>query len=279
MKNQRDRDSISGKQPAPAITGELEDWFETGLEGVVWALIDDANNGYDSLHVIEEGDDLTVLDKAGTVLWQGTIECDRKTGATPRPTNPHFIQQQALGCWIHWIQKGFEPDHWAEFFIRRPDDRLRGVLVKKSTQVATNVSRGEITDLNAKTESLKCSAGETLREDYMAPLGLSARQIAEAIPPDATHPARNWAAEIESFAIGDEEAFVNLDLSLALDRYFGLPDGYFWRLQAVCSVRDRIPQLKPWLDRVKPRQCENAQTGSGKPTGSASADPLNDSIP
>ena len=111
----------------------------------------------------------------------------------------------------------------------------------------------------------------------MAPLGLAARQIAEAIPPDETHPGRNWAAEIASFAIGDEEAFVNLDLSLALDRYFGLRDGYFGKLQAVCSVRENIPRLKPWLDRVKPRQCENAQTGSKTPADGASAEPSNGS--
>lgn len=133
MKNNRPGNSNDGERarlPPHAIEGELEDWFETGLEGVVWALADDAQKGYDSLHVIEEGDDLTILDKMGKVLWHGTIECDRKTGATPRPTNPKFVQQQALGCWIHWIQNGFESDRWAEFFMRPDDDRLRGVLVK-----------------------------------------------------------------------------------------------------------------------------------------------------
>ena len=135
---------------------------------------------------------------------------------------------------------------------------------KQSARIAANVSRSEITDVNAKAESLKCSAGETVRDDFMAPLGLSAIQIAEAIPPDTTHPGRNWASEIESFAIGNAKAFVNLDLSLALDRYFGLPAGYFWRLQAVCSVRDHIPQLKPWLDRVKTRQGADAKEGPEK---------------
>ena len=112
------------------------DWFETGMEGTAWRIIDDLHEGYDSMHTIEEGDELTICDKAGQVLWNGTIQCDYTTGAIPRATNPEFVQPHALGLWIHWIQKGFQPDRWAEFFVRSDDDRLRGVLIKKANLFA-----------------------------------------------------------------------------------------------------------------------------------------------
>lgn len=115
------------------IHGELVDWFETGLEGVVWAIEPDGAVGFD-LKVIQEGDHLTILDRDGATLWQGVIECDRETGKIPRPTNPTFLQQTALGCWIHWIQRGFEPDQWAAFFMRPDEDRYRGILEKKTAQ-------------------------------------------------------------------------------------------------------------------------------------------------
>ena len=84
--------------------GVLFDWFETGLEGIVWALQVDGTKSYDGLRVIEEGDHLTIIGKKGRVLWQGIIRCDRKTGRIPRLTNTTFKQQTALGYWIHWVQ-------------------------------------------------------------------------------------------------------------------------------------------------------------------------------
>lgn len=116
--------------------GELFDWFETGLEGAVWALHADGMEGYAGLQVIEAGDHLTILDQKKRVLWKGVIVCDRKTGRIARPFNPDFKQPQALGYWIHWTQKGFEPDNWAGFFIRPEKDRLRGILKKRESRRA-----------------------------------------------------------------------------------------------------------------------------------------------
>ncbi|HWD40180.1 MAG TPA: hypothetical protein VG944_15125 [Fimbriimonas sp.] len=110
--------------------GILIDWFETGLEGVVWALEEEEIQGYSGLHPIDEGDHLTILDSDGNALWSGTIVKDRKTGLATRPFNPNFKQQVALGHWVHWIQQGFTPDEWASFFIRADCDRLRGRLSK-----------------------------------------------------------------------------------------------------------------------------------------------------
>lgn len=122
------------------IHGELLDWFETGLEGVVWAIEPNDAVGFD-LNVIHEGDHLTILDRDGRVLWQGVIQCDREIGKIPRPTNPDFVQQAALGCWIHWVQRGFEPDQWAAFFIRPEGDRYRGILEMKEQSIPTACQR------------------------------------------------------------------------------------------------------------------------------------------
>jgi len=114
------------------IHGELQDYFETGTEGVLWSLNDDENFGYDALKIIQEGDHLTILDSLGKEIWSGTIQCDHKSGYRSYPMNPKHGQPCALGYWIHWTQKGFKPDDWARFFVRPGFDRLRGILVRKS---------------------------------------------------------------------------------------------------------------------------------------------------
>ena len=128
---------MMGSVPRPKtrpkrIEGELEDYFETGTEGVLWALQDDDNLGYAGLHLLAEGDHLEITDQLGHKLWSGVIRCDRQAGRRAHPLNPKFNQPSALGCWVHWTQQGFKPDDWAGYFIRPGYDRLRGVLIKKA---------------------------------------------------------------------------------------------------------------------------------------------------
>lgn len=122
--------SVEPVASAGVITGVLEDFFETGTEGVIWSVYDDDNRGYDGLHTIEEGDQLTICDQLGHRIWSGIIRCDRKTGWKRYPLNPQYGQPCALGHWVHWTQKGFKPDVWAKFFIRPQHDRLRAILRK-----------------------------------------------------------------------------------------------------------------------------------------------------
>ena len=96
-------------------------------------------------------------------------------------------------------------------------------------------------------------AGEILREDFMRPLGLTATKIAKALPRNPDYPDRDFALEIADFARGEEDSFIGFDLSLALDRYFGLPAGYFARLQTTCLIRDSKIRDGDWLAHVKPR--------------------------
>jgi hypothetical protein len=121
----------TGTQPS-RVEGELIDFFETGTEGVIWMVEDDERYGHGALQNICEGDHLTILNKVGGVIWRGVIHCDKKIGWRRYPSNPKYGQQCALGHWVHWIQKEFQPDDWARFFIRPDHDRLRAILVRKT---------------------------------------------------------------------------------------------------------------------------------------------------
>jgi hypothetical protein len=126
--------SVARPAESKVISGVLEDFFETGTEGVVWSVYDEDEYGYDGLHTIDEGDHLTIFNQLGHRLWAGRIRCDRKSGWKRYLGNPRYGQPCALGRWIHWTQKGFKPDDWARFFIRPKRDRLRAILKKRSQQ-------------------------------------------------------------------------------------------------------------------------------------------------
>ena len=56
------------------IIGVLEPYFETGTEGTVWSIFEDGKEGYDGLHMIEEGDHLTIYGENNEVLFEGETE-------------------------------------------------------------------------------------------------------------------------------------------------------------------------------------------------------------
>ena len=104
---------------------------ETGTEGGWWAVQEDGfadENGYwdyKGLRFLEEGDDFTVYAQDGSVLWHGIIHRDSKTGRIPRQVirkgklvNDRTWKQQVVGgMWVHWIQKGTDPEAWGELFV------------------------------------------------------------------------------------------------------------------------------------------------------------------
>lgn len=145
--------SFAGDRVMNKYEGVLYAWFETGLEGLVWTLLEDDKEGYDALHEIENGDRLIIyLDGVSDgigfegsngefftvkdgVLFDGIIDEDHEAGMTVSPFNPAHRQPSALGFWIHWTQKGWRPDSWASLFVRGESWGdwlpLRATLIKK----------------------------------------------------------------------------------------------------------------------------------------------------
>ena len=99
------------------ITGTLDAFWETGTEGVHWAILDNALAGYDALNILRDGDYLFIEDTNGQIEWEGTIKLDWKTNWREYPQNPPYGQQEACGYWIHGIQEGLDPELWAKWFF------------------------------------------------------------------------------------------------------------------------------------------------------------------
>jgi antitoxin HigA-1 len=85
--------------------------------------------------------------------------------------------------------------------------------------------------------------GAILREDLLAPLGISQNALARAIgvPPRRIH------------EIVQGKRAVTADSDLRLCRYFGYREGFFLRLQNAYDLMERKRELGPALDRIAPR--------------------------
>jgi hypothetical protein len=138
-------------------SGVLHAWFETGTEGLVWCLqsgVPDPRLLYNNLVIIESGDHLIVRDVAGKIIFDGVIEEDFEAGWSPYPRQfelvgrffsrhwgwvPGFIKRRcthfmngqpvALGCWIHWTQRGWLPDEWAALFLPGENKSFHAELI------------------------------------------------------------------------------------------------------------------------------------------------------
>ena len=102
-------------------SGKLGWWFETGTEGVVWIFEIDGREelGYDSFKTIKEGDHLIVYEADDSIIFDGRIVCDDKVGWKEYSLNPGHGQPCVFNSlWIHWTQKGWQPDDWALLFMR-----------------------------------------------------------------------------------------------------------------------------------------------------------------
>jgi len=94
---------------------------ETGTEGGYWAFQDeqfiepptkDMPSGrwsYDGLHLLEDGDQLTIYSKGSPRLveWSGIIQLHQYP----------LFSEDASGMWIHADQVGVNRDWWAKFFF------------------------------------------------------------------------------------------------------------------------------------------------------------------
>lgn len=84
--------------------------------------------------------------------------------------------------------------------------------------------------------------GETLREDFLVPLGMDVEELAASIH----HPVRDLRQIIE------ETDRVTSDLDLRLARYFGLSEGFFLRLQIEYDLMESRRRLSKDLVTIRP---------------------------
>ncbi len=102
----------------------LDPFFETGTEGVVWAINRLGVPGYDCLRCLKNGDGLKVLN-AGynplNVLWQGVVKLEYQRETKPYAFNPAYHKQEVGGVWVNGLQEDIDPDEWVNlFFTHRP---------------------------------------------------------------------------------------------------------------------------------------------------------------
>jgi len=94
--------------------------------------------------------------------------------------------------------------------------------------------------------------GELLREEFRKPLDVALEQIAAAVLPDPLDQSKPWVGEIRSLWSKEPDGFLLVDVSLALDRVFGCPYGYFLTLWATSAARSRAKKRQAWLAKVQP---------------------------
>ena len=91
--------------------------------------------------------------------------------------------------------------------------------------------------------------GEMLSEEFLKPMDLTAYRLAKDIGVPLTRIA----------AILAGKRGVTADTGLRLDRYFGLSEGWWLRLQTDCDLRKAKRELGAKIEReVKPRELSAA---------------------
>ena len=91
--------------------------------------------------------------------------------------------------------------------------------------------------------------GEMLREEFLKPMGLSAYRVAKDIGVPLTRLT----------AILAGQRAVTADTGLRLDRYFGLSEGWWLRLETECELRKAKREMGARIAReVKPRELATA---------------------
>ena len=103
------------------VHGNLSAYFETGMEGIHWSLIDPTKKGYDGLHILKDGHHLTIHSKdKKTTLWQGDIKLEYERNMSTGRRK----QQCVLNHWIHGLQEDVDPETRASYFF----DKLPATL-------------------------------------------------------------------------------------------------------------------------------------------------------
>ena len=86
---------------------------------------------------------------------------------------------------------------------------------------------------------------EMLREEFLKPMGITAYRLARDLGVPLT--------PISAILAGKRA--ITVDTGLRLDRYFGLSEGWWFRLETECELRRAKRELSPRIAReVRPRE-------------------------
>ncbi len=88
------------------------------------------------------------------------------------------------------------------------------------------------------------TSGEILSEDFLKPMGISAYRLAKDIHVPLTRIT----------AILQGQRGITADTGLRLDRYFGMSEGYWMRIQLECDLREAKARLGKKLAEITPRE-------------------------
>lgn len=99
------------------IEGILEPHVAGPGEPILWSIHEDGRSGPEGVHPFLNGDIVTVHGENGAIVWTGTIDLDFDICQAPDPEKPMTSRQAVLGRWVHGVQKGEDPEAWAEMFF------------------------------------------------------------------------------------------------------------------------------------------------------------------
>ena len=117
------------------VVGTLDPFYETGTEGVIWAIVDDERYGIESLVPLLDGDYIFIEDLEGDIIWEGVVKLNYRTNWRER-SDDGYGQQSVLGYWVHGLQEDIEPETWATWFF----EGRRAVLIKGGFEDGTPVT-------------------------------------------------------------------------------------------------------------------------------------------
>jgi len=125
------------------IKGVLHAFWETGTEGVYWALQDfeymiepsewqkshgvDKAWDYGGLNILETGDWLTIIDPDGNTVWGGLVSID------------HTVRSYGR-YWVHGMPDNFDKDTWYNIFVV---EKHTGILIKQVYENGLSHTRKE----------------------------------------------------------------------------------------------------------------------------------------
>jgi hypothetical protein len=123
------------------IKGPLEEYFETGTEGVYWSIYDETKlpdkegqyRSYDGLHIIRPGQHLAIL-YDGAEIWKGdpgligTWEAKKHKYFKQYVKTQHLCTQLSFGgMWIHYIPTNVDLGLWYRVFFS-DSGKFTGIL-------------------------------------------------------------------------------------------------------------------------------------------------------